>query len=172
MATLTRTRLLFLLALTALAVAYTVMAFGMEWRVERGQIGPGFFPRLVGGATVLGCLVAIVRCVRGDRASARADGQNADAEAEEKPGGRTTSGRTDARVTVLAVGFMVLFYAVFEPLGALLSSVLFLGALLTVVNRGRHRLNAAVSLLVPTGLYVLFEVMLDSGLPPGLVLPL
>jgi hypothetical protein len=33
-------------------------------------------------------------------------------------------------------------------------------------------MNAAVSVLVPVGLYLLFEVLLDAGLPPGVVLPL
>ena len=113
------TRLLFLYALTVLAVAYTVMAFGMEWRVERGQIGPGFFPRLVGGAAVVGC--------------------------------------------------MALLFVLFEPLGALLTSVLFLGGVLTLVNRGRHVANAILSVGVPLGLYLLFEVLLDTGLPEGLV---
>ena len=28
---------------------YTEMAFGMEWRTAAGRIGPGFFPRIVGG---------------------------------------------------------------------------------------------------------------------------
>ena len=28
-------------------------------------------------------------------------------------------------------------------------------------------MNAAVSVLLPVGLYLLFEVLLDAGLPPG-----
>jgi putative tricarboxylic transport membrane protein len=165
MATLLSTRLLFLLGLTLLAAAYTVMAFGMQWQVEAGQIGPGFFPRIVGVATLLGCAVAIARAVLGARASRHPTGGD-----ETKTGGE--SRRTDPAVTALSVGCMVLFYLVFEPLGALLSSVLFLGLMLALVNRGRHRVNAVVSVLVPVGLYLLFEVLLETGLPPGLVLPL
>jgi putative tricarboxylic transport membrane protein len=161
------TRLLFLLTLTLLATVYTVMAFGMEWRVQAGQIGPGFFPRLVGGATVVGCLLAIVGCLRTREASSRAPDGEGDRDVSTGGG----SGR-EPWVTVVALVCMVLFYAVFEVLGALLSSVLFLGLLLTIVNRGHHKLNAGVALLVPVGLYLLFEVALDAGLPPGLVLPL
>jgi putative tricarboxylic transport membrane protein len=47
--------------------------------------------------------------------------------------------------------------------------VLFLGGMLTFVNRGRHVANAILSVAVPLGLYLLFEVLLDTGLPEGLV---
>jgi len=163
------TRLLFLLVLTVVAAAYTVMAFDMEWRLRNGQIGPGFFPRIVGSVTVVGCIVVIaLELLRGSRASSSASVVDADAEAEL---GIEGDGRTDAWVTAMAVGCMVICYVVFELLGALLASILFLALLLSVVNRARHLQNALVSILVPVGLYLLFEVALDSGLPPGLVLP-
>ena len=165
------TRLLFLASVTVLAAAYTVMAFQMEWRIQNGQIGPGFFPRFVGVAIVVGCLVAIALTFRG-RGSPEPSPDPA-GDADDVVGGPSGEGALTApRAAVLAVGCMVVYYLTFEPLGALLSSVLFLALLLTIVNRGRHRVNAAVSVLVPVGLYLLFEVLLDAGLPPGLVLPL
>lgn len=163
------TRLLFLLALTVVAAGYTVMAFDMEWRTDGGQIGPGFFPRIVGVLTVIACLAAIARVLLGgSRSSSSASTADADEEAEL---GIEGDGRTDARITAAAVGAMVLCYVVFEPLGALLASILFLALVLSVVNRGNYRQNVLVSILVPVGLYLVFEVLLDSGLPPGLVLP-
>lgn len=163
MTSLLSTRLLFLYAITVLATAYTVLAFGMEWRVEGGQIGPGFFPRLVGVAVIAGCLVAIVRAVRGRRLTPDAP---VDEEGQpEEVGG----GGVDARATALTVGCMALLYVLFEPLGALVASVLFLGGLLAFVNRGHHLANAILGVAVPLGLYLLFEVLLDAGLPEGLV---
>lgn len=166
------TRVLFLLVLAVLAAAYTAMAFSMDWRVASGQIGPGFFPRFVGGATVVGCLVAIAR---GDVSPPTPPAQPsaADRDADTPPGPPgSREPRTDPRVVLAAVAAMVVYYLVFEVLGAALASALFLAVMLTVVNPGRHRANAAVSLAVPAGLYLLFEVLLDAGLPPGLVLPL
>ena len=172
----TNTRLLFLVGLTLLAAAYTVVAFGMEWRIERGQIGPGFFPRIVGVVTVVGCLVAIARSVYGGepasqapRAEAETDGAAGDPAEPAAPEGGAA---IHSRVTLLLVGCGIVYFFTFELLGALLSSVLFLALGLSLVNKGRHRLNAVVSILVPVGLYLLFEVLLDAGLPPGLVLPL
>ena len=164
-----RTRLLFLLFLTVVAAAYTWMAFDLEWRLGNGQIGPGFFPRIVGVLSVVGCLAVIARLLLGGSgASSSLSTADADEEAEL---GIEGDGRTDAWVPVVTVGCMVVCYLVFEPLGALLAAVLFLALLLSVVNRGHHLQNALVSVLVPGGLYLLFEVLLDSGLPPGLVLP-
>ncbi|MGH3344154.1 MAG: tripartite tricarboxylate transporter TctB family protein [Carbonactinosporaceae bacterium] len=157
-----RTHLLFLGSLTLLAAGYTAMAFGMDWRVESGLIGPGFFPRQVGAVTIFCCAVAIVRVLHG---GVGRGGRGAEASAGE---GET---RYPA-VTMVAVAAMVLFIVFFEALGALLSSVLFLVLLLSVVNRGQHRRNLLVSVALPVGLYLLFEVLLEAGLPAGLVLPL
>jgi putative tricarboxylic transport membrane protein len=163
------TRLLFLLVLILVMTAYTVMAFDLEWRLQNGQIGPGFFPRIVGSLTLIGLLVVTARVLLGGSGvSASASPADADEEAEL---GIDGDGRTDAWITVGAVGCMVVCYALFESLGALLASILFLVLLLSLINRGRHLQNALVSVLVPIGLYLLFEVLLDSGLPPGLVLP-
>ena len=161
------TRLVFLASLTVLAAAYTLMAFQMEWRIQNGQIGPGFFPRFVGVGIVVGCLVAIALTLSGrgtlDPSPDAAEDADFDVQGD---------GRTAPWVTVLVVGCMVFTYVFFNPLGALLASVMFLALSLSIVNRGRHRVNAAVSVLVPVGLYLLFEVLLDAGLPPGIVLPL
>ena len=163
------TRLLFLLALTVVAVGYTVMAFDLEWRLGNGQIGPGFFPRIVGVVSVVGCLAAIARVlVGGSGLTSSPSTADADEEAEL---GIEGDGRTDAWMPAVTVACMVVCYLVFEDLGALLASILFLALLLSMVNRGHHLQNALVSILVPVGLYLVFEVLLDSGLPPGIVLP-
>jgi putative tricarboxylic transport membrane protein len=166
------TRLVFLASLTALAVAYTVMAFGMEWRIQNGQIGPGFFPRFVGVATVVGCLVAIALTLSGRGATTSSPDPAEDADFEMPAAVADDDGSTAPWATALVVGCAVIYFVFFEPLGALLASVVFLALSLTIVNRGHHRSNAAVSVLLPVGLYLLFEVFLDAGLPPGVVLPL
>jgi putative tricarboxylic transport membrane protein len=166
------TRLVFLASLTVLAAGYTLMGFQMEWRIQNGQIGPGFFPRFVGVGTVVGCLVAIVLTLSGRAPSDLSPDAAEDADFEAPAAVEDGDDRTAPWTTALVVGCAVIYFVFFEPLGALLGSVVFLALSLTIVNRGHHRTNAAVSVLLPVGLYLLFEVFLDAGLPPGIVLPL
>jgi putative tricarboxylic transport membrane protein len=140
-------RVVWLAAVAAVAAVYTWMAFGMEWETEAGRIGPGFFPRIIGGLTVALCVVAIVRCLRERRP------------AEAEPG----HGRLVAVASLGLVGYLL----VFEYVGAAIASVAFMLFLLSVTNRGRTVANMALAVLLPAALYVVFEVGLNAGLPPG-----
>ena len=119
----------------------------MEWETQAGRIGPGFFPRIIGGLTVVLCLVAIVRCLR---------------EPQPAEGGH---GRLVAITSIGLLGYLL----VFEYLGAALASVAFMLYLLSVINRGRTVANVVLAVLLPAALYVLFEVALDANLPPGVL---
>jgi putative tricarboxylic transport membrane protein len=141
-------RIAWLAAIALVAAVYTWMAFGMEWETEAGRIGPGFFPRIIGGLTVALCVVAIVRCLREPRP----------AEAETGGHGRL--------VAVAALGLVGYLFA-FEYVGAALASIAFMLFLLSAINRGRTVVNVAVAVLLPAALYVVFEVALNAGLPPG-----
>jgi putative tricarboxylic transport membrane protein len=144
-------RIVWLAAIAVVAAVYTGMAFGMEWQTAAGRIGPGFFPRIVGGLTVVLCVVAIVRTVRGRRPPVEDD---ADA---------PQHGRLVVVASVALVGYLL----VFEYLGAALASVAFMLVMLSVVNRGRTVANVVLSVLLPAALYVVLEVGLGAGLPPG-----
>jgi putative tricarboxylic transport membrane protein len=141
-------RIVWLAAIAVAAAVYTWMAFGMEWETEAGRIGPGFFPRIIGGLTVALCVVAIVRCVRSGRPAA-----------DDAP----RHGRLVALASVGLLGYLL----VFEYAGAALASVAFMLFLLSVTNRGRTVTNVLLAVLLPAALYVLFEVGLGAGLPPG-----
>jgi putative tricarboxylic transport membrane protein len=138
-------RVVWLAAIALVAAVYTWMAFGMEWETQAGRIGPGFFPRIIGGLTVALCLVAIVRCVRERRPS------------------ESGNGRIVAYASVGLLGYLLLF----ELAGAAIASVAFMLYLLAATNRGHTVANVAIAVLLPATLYVLFEYGLGAGLPPG-----
>jgi hypothetical protein len=138
-------RIAWLAAIALVAGVYTWMAFGMEWETQAGRIGPGFFPRIIGGLTVVLCLVAIVRCLR---------------EPQPAEGGH---GRL---VAITSIGLLGYLFA-FEYAGAAIASVAFMLFLLWVLNRGHTVANVALAVLLPAALYVVFEVLLGAGLPPG-----
>jgi putative tricarboxylic transport membrane protein len=141
-------RIVWLAAIAIVAAVYTWMAFGMEWETEAGRIGPGFFPRIIGGLTVALCVVAIVRCLRERRP------------AEAEPAGH---GRLVALTSLGLLGYLL----VFEYAGAAIASVAFMLFLLSVINRGRTVANVALAVLLPAAMYVVFELGLNAGLPPG-----
>ncbi|TCP50035.1 putative tricarboxylic transport membrane protein [Tamaricihabitans halophyticus] len=169
--------LAFLVSLLALFTAYTAIATSMEWRTEAGRIGPGFFPTLIGGAGLLLGLIALARAIRRRRAA-----PNRTAGAPDTVPVTTEAQGSEAAVAAEGIeqrrypGVVVLIAAAlggvlftFIPLGALLTSMLLLFGCLSLLNRGRHAVNALLGLLVPLGLYLLFEVALNAGLPTGLL---
>ncbi|HWM09780.1 MAG TPA: tripartite tricarboxylate transporter TctB family protein [Solirubrobacteraceae bacterium] len=138
-------RVVWLAAIATVAAGYTWMAFGMEWETEAGRIGPGFFPRIIGGLTVVLCLVAIARCLR-----------------ERRPA-EAGHGRLVAYAAVGMLGYLLAF----EYAGAAIASVAFMLFLLSATNRGRTVANVTLAVLLPAALYLLFEYGLGAGLPPG-----
>jgi putative tricarboxylic transport membrane protein len=141
-------RIAWLSAIALVAAVYTWMAFGMEWETAAGRIGPGFFPRIIGGLTVALCVVAIARCVRERRPAESGAGPH---------------GRLVALTALGLLGYLMLF----EYIGAALASVVFMLFLLSATNRGRTVTNVLLAVLLPAALFVLFEVVLGAGLPPG-----
>lgn len=154
---------LFLVALTVLFAVYTTMAMGMDWESSHGRLAAGFFPRIIGFAALLLCVIALVKTVRQSlRLSAVGEAPRVPEAAE----GDGVEGQYP-RALLAVVLCSVVFFFLFEPLGATLSSVVFLGATLSVLNRGKHLVNAAVAILLPAFLYLLFTVLLDAGMPGG-----
>jgi hypothetical protein len=143
-------RIAWLAAIALVAGVYTWMAFGMEWETQAGRIGPGFFPRIIGGLTVALCLVAIARCLRNGR-----------------PAPAKTVPPTHGRLVALASVGLAGYLFAFEYAGAAIASVAFMLFLLSVTNRGRTVANIAIAVLLPAALYLLFELGLGAGLPPG-----
>jgi putative tricarboxylic transport membrane protein len=49
-----------------------------------------------------------------------------------------------------------------------LATVIFLGVTLTILNPGHAVKNGAIALLVPGGVYLLFDRLLNANMPPAL----
>jgi putative tricarboxylic transport membrane protein len=145
----------FAILLVVLAV-YFQLALGMEWRTAAGRIGPGFFPRIIGGVGIVLTLVALVGSLR------RADPP---AEADTDDLGR------HPWTLAIVVGASAALAAAFTLLGAIVAGALFLLGCLWLLNREHPVLNAVLGIGLATGLYLLFQTLLNAGLPAG-VLPI
>ncbi|HEX2200203.1 MAG TPA: tripartite tricarboxylate transporter TctB family protein [Burkholderiales bacterium] len=142
----------FLLAVLALALGYTALAFTeLSWLSSAGRLGPGFFPRLIGVGLVALCLYSLAA----DR------GRTVDA--------ATADWRAAGMVAVLSAAFVALL----EVLGGLIAMVAFMAAALYLLNRGRPLQNALIAVVLPVCVYLLFRVWLNAAMPRGLLpLPL
>ena len=159
----------FLAVLLVILLGYTWMAFQMQWVTPAGRIGPGFFPRIIGALGILTTAVSLAETLR---SATRAD---EGAALEEDVGARPEDeiGEADLGrhpkalvITVLAAAALV---ATLTSLGAIVASALFLFGMLWFLNRGHLLANVVLSVALPLGLYLLFQTMLNAGLPPGIL---
>lgn len=169
----------FLGVLVVVLAVYTQLAMGMEWRTHAGRIGPGFFPRIIG---ILGMVLCCVAAVRSLEPAAEPAGpveavRSADpvravevVEPDGEPAGEAEPSRHPWLLAVTAVGLAAVVITLL-PLGAILTSGLFIFGMSRLLGRSRFVFDLALSLLVPLALYLLFEVGLNAGLPTG-VLPM
>jgi len=156
-------RSLFFMVLLVVMAIYTQMAFDLEWRTVAGRIGPGFFPRIIGGLALAITLWALVTSLR----------PGAVDDEDEVIGGEDEAGEADLGKHPIPLILVVLASAVllvlFTSLGMIITSALFLAATLFLLNRGRTITNVAVSLGVPILTYLLFQTLLNAGLPDGIL---
>ncbi len=147
-------RVAFLLAILAASLFYSYIAFvELSFLGGTGRLGPGFFPRLIGVGLVAVCLVGLGQDVR------RMREESID----------SAYWPTILAIAVLSAGMIALFTLVGGPL----AMALFLIAVLSILNRGNLVQNLAVAVLLPLGIFYLFDVWLNASMPEGrLPLPL
>jgi uncharacterized protein YunC (DUF1805 family) len=141
-------RIGFSLFLLAVAIFYTYIAFEDLNFMVRNRLGPGFFPRVIGVVTI--ALLAYSLFV--------------DVRQRAKDVG-TKHGRDMVVFTAIAVGYVALL----PVLGGLWATIAFMLTALFVFNPGKVLSNVLVSVILPVGLYLLFDTWLNSSLPSGMV---
>lgn len=143
-------RVVFLVVLLAGAVFYSYVAFAdLAFLTRTGRLGPGFFPRVIGVAALAMTLWALADELRRTRNMA-----------EDEPGGWR-----DAVVLIaLALGYAVLL----RLFGGFVATLVYLAVALTILNPGRYLNNGLIAVLVPAGVYLVFDRILNANMPPGL----
>jgi putative tricarboxylic transport membrane protein len=138
--------------------AAVLLAFGLAGALEAGRLaigdpahpGPGFFPFWL---ALLLCLVAVALFLRASPAPV-APGPAAPA-----PAARGKA--------VMALATSVVYAFALEPLGFLLTTLLFLVVLLRAVERRSWLSTVTVAAATAVASHVVFKVWLDIQLPAG-----
>ncbi|MEM1430402.1 MAG: tripartite tricarboxylate transporter TctB family protein [Pseudomonadota bacterium] len=142
-------RIAFLAVLLAGAVYYTYVAFAdFDFLTRTGRLGPGFFPRVIGVSAIVLILWTMADQMRATR----------------EPGGGARAWRDAVTLIGLAVGYAVLL----RLFGGFVATILYLGIALTILNPGNPLKNAMLAILVPGGVYLLFDRILNANMPPAL----
>lgn len=143
-------RAAFTLAILCLAIFYTYAAFiDLDFLSSTGRLGPGFFPRIIGVGLIVACLFELT--------------------AEFRRRGERLTMSDHAGITALVAVMAGLFILSLNVLGAYVAMLVFMLASLMILNRGRPVQNVATGLLLPTALYLMFEVWLNAPLPDGVL---
>jgi putative tricarboxylic transport membrane protein len=122
-------------------------------------LGPKAFPRLLGIGLVITAVVLLLEILRARKAAAP----------------NASPPDPHARGSMLVVGavalWTLLYFMLFERLGYVLSTAIYLLVLTGYFNRGKWIANVLTSVLFGVVSYLMFTKLLGVNLPPG-ILPL
>ncbi|PWK62511.1 tripartite tricarboxylate transporter TctB family protein [Roseicyclus mahoneyensis] len=153
-------RIAFLLTVLGGAIFYTYIAFtDLGFMTRTGRLGPGFFPRVVGLGIVVFTLWALFDALRDARLSAQGA-------AVTGPGDAHSTGRWRDAATLmgLAVGYGILL----PIFGGFVATVIYMLIALSIINSGKHLLNVILAIVIPAGVYLLFDRILNASMPPAM----
>jgi putative tricarboxylic transport membrane protein len=127
--------------------------------VMRSQdpMGPKVFPVLLGIALAVGAVLLLVETIR-------AKGQVKKKAKEPQDGIRK-----QPKLIWAVIAWTIVFFLVFEPLGYIVSTVIYILPLMVCFNKKRWWTNGITSMLFPIGVYILFVKFLGVMLPKGVI---
>jgi putative tricarboxylic transport membrane protein len=146
-------------ALTLVLAAVYLYATAQIPTLEIGDpLGPKAFPELLGIALILSAILLFIETLKRDKTPVPAAAANAP--------------RENLRYVWMIGGVVVwtaLYFAVFDRVGYLVSTTVYLLVLTAVFHRGKWLANTLTSVLWAVGSYVLFVKILGVVLPVGIL---
>jgi len=148
----------------ALAVLIGVVYSAQALRLPRAMIGnpwaPTYFPLGIG---VIMTILGAALCLRNlHRRKPAEQAENQATQAHDKP----AVDKEFPRLALCTIGLCILYAAIFSRLGFIVSTLLFLGAMLFLVNGKRGWVaNILVSVVFTFGTWLTFERLLMIHLP-------
>lgn len=148
------------LAVFVLGLAYWRAAAVLPRPLLQQAVGPEVFPQLIAGALMgLGALLAVGSLLR---RLVRWPARPTEVSLETRP---------DVAAILFVLGGLALYTFLYERLGFIVSTVVFMALEIAALEVDRKRWPWAVPvvILLPVGLYVLFVTLLGVTLPVGIL---
>lgn len=140
-----------------LAVGYLVATYNIQVLDIGDSLGPRAYPAVLGVCLLVAAVMIFFETRRRKLAG--------ETESEET----SFAALLPSNKVMLAIAMTFVFISLFEWLGFLLASSLYLFAMMYVFHPGRHMTNALVAILFSACTYVVFHHLLGAGLPAGLL---
>ncbi|GKV64025.1 MULTISPECIES: tripartite tricarboxylate transporter TctB family protein [Sporosarcina] len=137
---------IFTIFLLVVSCFYLSIAFTFKF-FSNDIPGSGFFPIVIGITLIILIAFDLIKNYKGNR--------------EEK-----------ISLLHISIFFKLLivttvYIAIFNILGALLSTILFMFVVLLLFNENKLKQNIILGLTIPLSIFILFEFLLKTGLPQG-----
>lgn len=142
-------RLGFSLFFFLFSLAFTFMSFQFEFLTDSGRPDAGFFPIIIG---ILLIIFSGISCLK-----------------DLKHGTKAAEGNVYVREMAWIIGLIAALLLVLKYIGALISMIIFIFAVLFLFNREKMAQNLMLSILVPAIIFLLFDYWLNAGLPKGML---
>jgi putative tricarboxylic transport membrane protein len=140
------------------ALGYLYAASQLPEHSIGDPLGPTIFPAIIGlGLLGSGLLLMLETYNKRQAATAVA----APAESSE--------GRPRQLILVGVFLWTAMYYVAFEPVGYIISTIVFLMGLLSYFHRGKNLINIAVAVGFTAFAFTLFDQFLGVSMPPGLL---
>ncbi|PKL24613.1 MAG: tripartite tricarboxylate transporter TctB family protein [Spirochaetae bacterium HGW-Spirochaetae-3] len=140
-----------------LFIAFGVFMFVVSTGIDpivANDVGSGFVPRIIAGAIVALAVVLLVLSVLKKRVA------------------RTEKADEDLKGGVFTVLALAAYVFLFDRLGFLVSTALYLFVQMTILSNRENRkfkLFAVLALVVPALIYLIFTNLFDMALPAGII---
>lgn len=121
-------------------------------------LGPKAFPRLLGIGLIIGAVLLFLETVRAGKQQAALHPLSVE-------------DRRHLWMIAAVTGWSTLYFAVFETLGFLIATTIYLLGMMAYFNRGKWLANVLTSVLFCIGSYYLFTRVLGVTLAKGVILP-
>jgi putative tricarboxylic transport membrane protein len=135
------------------------------------SLGPRAFPALVGcGLLLAGALLLIEAFSKSKKPEHKAPVDAEPSAGHEPPAVLTVRQRVHQSLILIAmVAWTILYYSVFEEVGYLIATVVFLGGLLSYFHRGHYRANLLTAVGFAVVVDLVFTHLLNVPLPAGIL---
>ena len=124
------------------------------------KIGPAFFPEMLAGLLLVCSALLMVNAALAKPAATSVEGS------PPVRGLSLDNGAVRAILTVLAV---IAFALALRPVGFILTSVVFLTAMMAMLGMRKPLLTLAIAVGITGGIYLIFEKLLALSLPAGVL---